>query len=67
MDACIVRSLTSAHILCSAVIVMIDEVFWIQVKAAWSKRCNVKMADKEAIRKDSPSKELIDEMSDFKL
>ena len=46
---------------------MIDEVFWIQVKAAWSKRCNVKMADKEAIRKDSPSKELIDEMSDFKL
>lgn len=47
---------------------MIDVVFWIQVKAAWSKRCDVKMASKEEIQKDSPSKKLIDEMSDdFKL
>ena len=49
------------------VIKMIDEVFWIQVKASWSQKCDVKLAGKEKIEEDSPSEDLIDDMMDFKL
>ncbi len=58
---------TRVRTLCSTVIRMIDEVFWIQVKAAWSQKCDVKMADRETIERDSPSDDLIDEMMDFRL
>lgn len=46
---------------------MIDEVFWIQVKAAWSQKCDVKLADKKTIEEESPDEDLVDEMMDFKL
>lgn len=45
---------------------VIDEVFWIQVKAAWSKKC-VELADKKTIDEESPGDDLIDEMMDFRL
>lgn len=37
------------------------------MKAAWSQKCDVKMADRETIERDSPSDDLIDEMMDFRL
>jgi len=46
---------------------LIDDVFWIQVKSMWSKKCEVKLAQKDKIRPDSPSDELIDQMDDYEL
>ena len=65
VNTVLIPTLVHAH--CSTVIRMIDEVFWIQVKAAWSQKCDVRMADKKTIENDSPTNDLVDEMMDFRL
>lgn len=51
----------------SMVISMIDVVFWTQVKAAWSKRCDIALADPEKIKGEAPPSKVIDQLKDFKL
>lgn len=46
---------------------MIDVVFWTQVKAAWSKRCDIALADPEKIKGEAPPSKVIDQLKDFKL